>query len=121
MQSLYLTLAINLLNASNFKVKSIMLLVLRIIIFVALTIHACPSPSGGEPERETYDSTSTITTLSTQTKNQIRTTSTTPITINTVSTQTKRPHLDFSEVSFNCFNNYKALYSITVSFILEYF
>ena len=115
MQSLYLTLAIK-LNASNFKVKSIMLLVLRIIIFVALTIHACPSPSGGEPKRETYD-----TTLSTKTKNQIRTTSTTPITINTVSTQTKRPHLDFSEVSFNCFDNYEALYSITVSFILEYF
>ena len=110
-----------------------MLLVLCIILFVASSFHACPSPSGSETRRETSASTThSIVVISQEeetahfsstklTTAKKRTTSKTSSTITTFGTQTKRSYLDFNRFSHNCIDDSYALHSIIVSFIFERF
>ena len=124
MQRFLTILAINLINASNFKVQSNMLLVSSIILFVASSIHACPSPSGSEPRKvasvisqEGQEKTTHLSSTKSTAKKQTKTTFITD-TITTVTTQTKRPYLDFNRLDCKCINELYALHSIIVSCII---
>ena len=131
MQRFLTILAINLINASNFKVQSNMLLVSSIILFVASSIHACPTPSGSEPRKvasvisqEGQEKTTHLSSTKSTAKKQIQTTFitdtiTTITTITTLTTQTKRPYLDFNRLDCICINELNALHSIIVSYIIE--
>ena len=102
-----------------------MLLVSSIILFVASSIHTCPTSSSSEPKKvasvvsqEGQEKTTHLSSTKSTAKKQTKTTFIT-YTITTVTTQTKRPYLDFNRLDCKCINELYALHSIIVSCIIE--